>query len=79
MLKEGVEQMQQMTLADFTRELSGNAPVPGGGGAAALCGGMYMLICAGDGAEDASECIALADAHLERMRRELERECAGIS
>lgn len=47
--------------------------------AAALCGGMYMLICAGDGAEDASECIALADAHLERMRRELERECAGIS
>ena len=47
--------------------------------AAALCGGMYMLICASDGAEDASECIALADAHLERMRRELERECAGIS
>ena len=47
--------------------------------AAALCGGMYMLICAGDGAEDAAECIALADAHLERMRRELERECAGIS
>ncbi len=47
--------------------------------AAALCGGMYMLICAGDGAEDASECIALADAHLERMRRELEREYAGIS
>ena len=47
--------------------------------AAALCGGMYMLICAGDGEEDASECIALADAHLERMRRELERECAGIS
>ena len=47
--------------------------------AAALCGGMYMLICAGDGAEDASECIALADAHLERMRRELERECTGIS
>ena len=47
--------------------------------AAALCGGMYMLICAGDGAEDASECIVLADAHLERMRRELERECAGIS
>lgn len=47
--------------------------------AAALCGGMYMLICAGDGAEDASECIALADAHLERMRRELDRECAGIS
>ena len=47
--------------------------------AAALCGGMYMLICAGDGAEDASECIALADAHLERMRRELERGCAGIS
>ena len=47
--------------------------------AAALCGGMYMLICAGDGAEDASECIALADAHLERMRWELERECAGIS
>ena len=47
--------------------------------AAALCGGMYMLICAGDGAEDASECIGLADAHLERMRRELERECAGIS
>ena len=47
--------------------------------AAALCGGMYMLICAGDGAEDVSECIALADAHLERMRRELERECAGIS
>ena len=47
--------------------------------AAALCGGMYMLICAGDGAEDASECIARADAHLERMRRELERECAGIS
>ena len=47
--------------------------------AAALCGGMYMLICAGDGAEDAAEYIALADAHLERMRRELERECAGIS
>ena len=47
--------------------------------AAALCGGMYMLICAGECAEDASECIALADAHLERMRRELERECAGIS
>ena len=47
--------------------------------AAALCGGMYMLICAGDGAEDAAECIALVDAHLERMRRELERECAGIS
>lgn len=47
--------------------------------AAALCGGMYMLICVGDGAEDASECIALADAHLERMRRELEREYAGIS
>ena len=47
--------------------------------AASLCGGMYMLICAGDGAEDVSECIALADAHLERMRRELERECAGIS
>ena len=47
--------------------------------AAALCGGMYMLICAGDGAEDAAECIALADAHLERMRRELEWECAGIS
>mgnify|MGYP005768203101 CR=1 FL=1 len=38
-----------------------------------------LLICAGDGAEDASECIVLADAHLERMRRELERECAGIS
>ena len=47
--------------------------------AAALCGGMYMLICAGDGAEDAAEYIALADAHLERMRRELERECAGIT
>ena len=47
--------------------------------AAALCGGMYLLICAGDGAEDAAECIALADAHLERMRREIERECAGIS
>ena len=47
--------------------------------AAALWGGMYLLICAGDGAEDVSECIALADAHLERMRRELERECAGIS
>lgn len=47
--------------------------------AAALCGGMYMLISAGDGAEDAAEYIALADAHLERMRRELERECAGIS
>ena len=28
--------------------------------AAALCGGMYMLICAGDGAEDAAEYIALA-------------------
>ena len=47
--------------------------------AAALYGGMYMLICASDGAEDAGEYIALADAHLERMRRELERECAGIS
>ena len=47
--------------------------------AAALWGGMYLLICASDGAEEAAEYIALADAHLERMRRELERECAGIS
>ena len=44
MLKEGVEQMQQMTLADFTRELSGNAPVPGGGGAAALCGALAAAL-----------------------------------
>ncbi len=44
MVKEGVEQMQQMTLADFTRELSGNAPVPGGGGAAALCGALAAAL-----------------------------------
>ena len=39
-MREHVEQMQQMTLADFTQELSGNAPVPGGGGTAALCGAL---------------------------------------
>ena len=39
-VRERVEQMQQMTLADFTQELSGNAPVPGGGGTAALCGAL---------------------------------------
>ena len=39
-MRERVERMQQMTLADFTQELSGNAPVPGGGGTAALCGAL---------------------------------------
>lgn len=42
--------------------------------AAALYGGMYLMICAYDGAEDASGCLRLIDAHLERMRRELEEE-----
>ena len=43
-MRERVEQMQQMTLADFTRELSENAPVPGGGGAAALCGALAAAL-----------------------------------
>lgn len=42
--------------------------------AAALYGGMYLMICAYDGAEDASGCLRLIDAHLERMCRELEEE-----
>lgn len=44
MVREREEQMQQMTLADFARELSGNAPVPGGGGAAALCGALAAAL-----------------------------------
>ena len=43
-MRERVEQMQQMTLADFTRELSENAPVPGGGVAAALCGALAAAL-----------------------------------
>lgn len=40
-----MKEFSQMTYAEFAQALASNEPVPGGGGAAALCGALGIALC----------------------------------
>lgn len=57
-----IENLTELTGAEFTARLASKAPVPGGGGAAALCGALGAALCA-----MAARLSAGRDARLEEL------------